>query len=172
MRRAVFIALCCVLAAACGSETREPSADEAAIGVVVKSADAERGKKLFIDKGCVICHSVNGIGGKAAPALDAQIGEPEVDPVDFAARMWAGAPAMIELQSIELGYTISLTGDEISDLAAFSGDRHSQKLLALKNVPQELQDAFLDEQFWEVEDWNEFLESGQEEAPEESGDRQ
>ncbi len=138
------------------------------IEVVSRDVDSASGRALFVDKGCVICHAVNGVGGKAAPALDAEIGAPPIDPLDFAARMWRGAPAMIELQSIELGYTIYLTADEIADLSAFSGDLAEQKLLDLEQLPETMKNGLLDEQFWEVEDWDGFLRSGQEGAdPEE-----
>lgn len=77
---------------------------------VERIGDASRGRSLFIDKGCIICHSVNGIGGKAAPPLDAQTEYDVADPIGFATRMWRGAPAMIELQSLELGYSIGADG--------------------------------------------------------------
>jgi len=69
---------------------------------------------------------------------------------------------MIELQSIELGYAISLEAGEIADLAAFAGDRDAQKALTIDAVPEETRDAMLDERFWEVENWRQFLQSGQE----------
>lgn len=163
-----YCALLAVLGlAACGEPTSSPnSSAEGAHGldVVFRDVDSANGRALFVDKGCVICHAVNGVGGKAAPALDAEIGAPAIDPLDFAARMWRGAPAMIELQSIELGYTIYLTADEIADIAAFAGDIAEQKALDLESVPETLRNGFLDEQFWEVEDWDGFLRSGQEEA--------
>ena len=144
--------------------------------VVARDLDSARGRALFVEKGCVVCHSVNGVGGKAATPLDAQIGAPPIDPLDFAARMWLGAPAMIELQSIELGYTIHLTADEIADLSAFSADVTEQKLLDIAQVPETVRGGFLDEQFWEVENWDDFLKSGQEavdeiEADDQGGDR-
>ncbi len=153
--------------AACGEATRTVGEKAAAahdLEVISRDVNSSNGKALFVDQGCVICHSVNGVGGKAAPALDAAIGAPAIDPLDFAARMWRGAPAMIELQSIELGYTIYLTADEIGDLAAFAGDIAEQKTLNLEDVPETLRSGFLDEQFWEVENWEDFLRSGQEEA--------
>ena len=163
-----FCALVSILGlAACGEpvETAGEKAKAAhGLEVISRDVDSASGKALFVDKGCVVCHAVNGIGGKAAPALDAAIGAPPIDPLDFAARMWLGAPAMIELQSIELGYTIFLTADEIADLAAFAGDVAEQKTLSLDQVPDTLQSSFLDEQFWEVEDWEGFLRSGQEDA--------
>jgi hypothetical protein len=132
------------------------------LDTVRRELDSQAGRGLFVAKGCVICHSVNGVGGKAAPPLDAEIGAPPIDPLDFAARIWRGAPAMIELQSIELGYAIDMTADDIAHLAAFAADREEQKNLTIETVPQEIRDSFLNERFWEVEDWDEFLESGQE----------
>ena len=127
----------------------------------VRSSDPEVGKMLFIEKGCVICHSVNGVGGKAAPALDAPIGNPAIDPLEFAARMWRGAPAMIELQSVELGYTIYLSTDEIANLAAFAVNREVQANLIESDLPDTIRDGLLNERFWEVEDWDEFMRDGQ-----------
>lgn len=128
----------------------------------VRVADPDRGRTLFVDKGCVICHAVNGAGGKAAPPLDAPFGAPALDPLDFAARMWRGAPAMIELQSVELGYTIDLTADEIGDLAAFAADRQAQKSLTADSLPESVRAGLLDQRFWEMEDWEDFLRSGRE----------
>jgi mono/diheme cytochrome c family protein len=129
---------------------------------VSRHLDGANGRALFVDKGCVICHAVNGVGGKAAPALDAEIGGSAVDPLEFAARMWRGAPAMIELQSVELGYSISLTADEIGDLAAFAADREQQKTFTVDDLPETIKNGLLDEQFWEIEDWDGFLKTGRE----------
>lgn len=145
------------------SQAAEPVADDSeTLAVVAREVDAGKGRALFIAKGCVICHAANGVGGKAAPALDAPIGAPPIDPLDFAARMWRGAPAMIELQAVELGYTIYLTADEIADLAAFADDRAMQETLTEASLPEDLRDSLLDEQFWEVEDWDEYLRGGRE----------
>lgn len=152
-----------VLSGAVSGCARKPDADDKIHGLdrVQRALDSAQGRVLYVEKGCVLCHSVNGVGGKAAPVMDAQIGAPPVDPLDFAARMWAGAPAMIELQSMELGYTISLTGDDIANLAAFAADREEQKLLTADQIPEPMRGSLLDERFWEVEDWDEFLRSGQ-----------
>ncbi len=155
--------------AGCGAETRsaadavEPeNAQERVALKRVRMADPDRGRGLFVEKGCVICHAVNGAGGKAAPPLDAPFGAPAVDPLDFAARMWLGAPAMIELQSVELGYTIYLTADEIADLAAFAADREAQKALTPESLPESVRAGLLDQRFWEMEDWEDFLRAGRE----------
>jgi len=168
MRKLVILSAAALLAA-CGEKEAvevQPAGEPAAeTPVVMHTADALAGKALFVEKGCVICHSVNGTGGKAAPALDAEIGGDGVDPLDFAARMWRGAPAMIELQSIELGYTIYLTADDIANLAAFSADRDVQKTLTPESLPDNIRSGLLDERFWEMENWDDFLRSGQEDAP-------
>lgn len=174
-RYLAFAALPCAMLAACGpvsgdqaSGDQERVAGEAhGLQIIDRDVNSATGRALFVEKGCVICHSINGVGGKAAPVMDAQIGAPPIDPLDFAARMWRGAPAMIELQSIELGYTIYLTADELADLAAFAADREEQKLLDMAQVPVEMRDSLLDERFWEVEDWDDFLRAGQEGAGEE-----
>ncbi|MGD9541032.1 MAG: cytochrome c [Parvularculaceae bacterium] len=159
-----LLAMLAVGLAGCSEQTAAPASEDQTHGVerVVHELNSAAGRGLFVEKGCVVCHAVNGVGGKAAPALDAEIGAPPIDPLDFAARMWRGAPAMIELQSIELGYTIYLTADEIANLAAFAGDVVEQKKLVVDDVPEPMRGSFLDERFWEVEDWDEFLRNGQE----------
>ena len=162
--------------AACNADQPTGASDDAAETVSLKPAvgretDPVIGKTLFVEKGCVICHSVNGVGGKAAPALDAEIGGQPVDALEFAARMWRGAPAMIELQSIELGYTIYLTADEMAHLAAFASDRDIQKSLVIGDLPENIRAGLLDERFWEMENWDQYLREGQEgEFPEEAGE--
>lgn len=175
-KRAMFLGACATLLASCGdgtppaepvgdspevAEPQKPAAERVALKRV-RLANPEAGRTLFVEKGCVICHAVNGTGGKAAPPLDAPIGAPALDPLEFAARMWRGAPAMIELQSVELGYTIYLTATEIADLAAFANDRESQKLLTEDSLPPDIKAGLLDQRFWEMEDWEDILRQGRE----------
>jgi hypothetical protein len=90
--------------------------------------DATRGRKLFVSKGCVACHSINGVGGHDATALDAHTMTPMMNPFDFAAKMWRMAPAMIYAQEEALGEQILFTGDELADIIAFvhdDGEQHS-----------------------------------------------
>ncbi len=142
--------------AACAKAPEAPAAPAASLG------DAVAGRELFVQKGCVLCHSVNGVGGKAAPALDVADDYVKPDPLGFAARMWRGAPAMVEFQSLELGYVIDLTGDDIANLAAFAASREEQKKLLDSAIPGPMRNQLLDERFWETEDWSEFLKEGQE----------
>ena len=78
-----------------------------------------RGRELFVNKGCVACHAINGVGGHDATNLDAHTMRPMMNPFDFAAKMWAMAPAMIDAQEEALGGQILFTGDELADIIAF-----------------------------------------------------
>lgn len=121
--------------------------------IVVPDVDPMRGRRLFVLKGCVVCHAIKGVGGKAAPALDAPEAGLPVNLLDFAARMWRGSVAMQELQSLELGYRIELTGTEIGDLAAFVTGSAAQKDFSINEVPDLLKDWFVDEAYWDMGEW-------------------
>ena len=135
---AVAVALCSGVAGA--EESGGPQ-------IVLPLPDAERGRFLFSSKGCVVCHSINGVGGKAGPALDAPAGEEAIEPLEFAARMWRGAAAMSMLQSMEFGYQIEMTGDEIADLAAFVASPALQSTFSDKDVPEVMRGWTIDEPF-------------------------
>ena len=120
--------------------------------IVVPLPDAERGRFLFVSKGCVVCHSVNGVGGTAGPALDAPADQNTIDPMEFAARMWRGAVAMTVLQSTEFGYQIEMRGDEIADLAAFAVNPEVQAGFSEEDIPEVMQG-------WTLEEgWEELME--------------
>ena len=87
--------------------------------LVLPKMDPKRGRKLFVSKGCVACHSINGVGGHDAPKLDAHTMDKKMNPFDFAAKMWRAAPAMIAVQEEAFGEQIYFTGDELADIAAF-----------------------------------------------------
>lgn len=163
--RVVLLALTGLALAAggCAKSGEEPAAVEKSGDAAVKPAgEAALGRVAFVEKGCVLCHSVNGVGGKAAPALDAADDFVQPDPLEFAARIWRGAPAMVEFQSVELGYVIDLTGNDIANLAAFAASRDAQKALTDADIPEAMRDSLLDERYWEMEDWSEFMADGQE----------
>lgn len=164
MRLVLQIAAIIALAGCAREAQKEPSSQNPPEkhALVTRAPDAAAGRDLFVVKGCVMCHSVNGVGGKAAPALDADTEMDPIDPVEFAARMWRGAAAMVELQNLELGYVIDMSADDIVNLAAFTADSDEQKKLNATDIPQEMRDSILDQRFWETEDWSEFLKKGQE----------
>ena len=149
-----LLALAADLAPAAADEAKA-AMREGSPPLAIPNANAERGRHLFVMKGCVICHSVNGVGGKAAPALDAPPDNAVIDLLDFAARMWRGAFAMQELQSIEFGYRVELTGEEIGDLAAFAGDAAAQVEFSKDEIPDLLKDWLIDEPYWEQGEWPE-----------------
>ena len=156
MKVALSLAISGLFLAAAGCAEKTAEANAAAAG------EPAKGRLLFVEKGCVICHAANGVGGKAAPALDAADDFTRSDPLEFAARMWRGAPAMVEFQSVELGYVIDLTGEDIAHLSAFAASRAEQKLLLETAIPGPMRDSLLDERYWEMEDWSEFMADGQE----------
>ena len=120
-------------------------------GYAVRFGDSERGRDLFTGKGCVVCHAINGVGGMAGPALDADPNRTQLDVFDFAARMWRGAPTMIVLQEMELGYQIELTGQELADLAVFIHDAEAQRSFDETDVPELIRDWMVDEVYDELD---------------------
>ena len=130
------------------SPAKTPAKVQPRMSVTLPIIDARRGRRLFVTKGCFICHSVKGVGGKAAPALDATSGNGEIDVLGFVARMWKGAPLMFELQSMELGYRIELTRDEIADLAGFVGDSRAQAGFSKTEIPEVVQDWVVNQAWW------------------------
>ena len=94
--------------------------------LVIPMMNPDRGKALFVDKGCVACHAINGVGGHDAPPMDAHKQMGLVNPFDFAAKMWNHAPAMIAAQEEALGEQIYFTGDELADMIAFLHDDDAQ----------------------------------------------
>ncbi len=106
------------------------------IGIVMPPMDAERGRNLFVQKGCVACHSVNGVGGDLGPSLNAADMPAPMNAFEFAARMWRGAGAMIALQEDLLGEAISLDGQDLADLVAFAHDAEEQAKLTEDQIPE------------------------------------
>ncbi len=90
------------------------------------SMNPTRGRRLFVSKGCVACHAINGVGGHDAANLDAHTMQPMMNPFEFAAKMWAMAPAMIYAQEEALGEQILFTGDELADIIAFVHNDEAQ----------------------------------------------
>lgn len=104
--------------AAASTEDHEPMGSMMAM----PEMNAERGMMLFAEKGCVACHSINGVGGHDAASLDAHEMEGMMNPFEFAAKMWLMAPAMIAAQEEAFGEQILFTGDELADIIAFVHD--------------------------------------------------
>ena len=97
--------------------------------------DAARGRVLFASKGCVICHAINEVGGTGGPPLDAEGEAGKVDALDFVARMWRGAEAMIFMQQQDLGVQIDFTGQELADIIAFVHDPTARRKFSEEDFP-------------------------------------
>jgi cytochrome c len=107
-------------------------------GLTIPIMDAERGRKLFASKGCVVCHAVNGVGGQDALPLDAATMPPMMNPFDFTANMWRGAEAMVMMQREEMGEQIELTGDELADIIAFVHHAEEQREFSEADIPENI----------------------------------
>ena len=88
--------------------------------------NSSRGALLFVEKGCVACHAVNGVGGHDSTALDAHDMDAYMNPFDLAAKMWMMAPYMISAQEEAFGEQIQFTGEELADIIAFLHDDVAQ----------------------------------------------
>jgi mono/diheme cytochrome c family protein len=97
--------------------------------------DSHRGREIFLNKGCVVCHAVNGVGGEVGPSFDAADMPRSMNAFEFAARMWRSAPAMALMLEEELGGFIDLTGEELADLIAFVHDANEQQELTADQIP-------------------------------------
>jgi len=108
--------------------------------LVMPIMNPQRGRKLFVTKGCVACHAINGVGGHDAPNMDAHGMTQLMNPFDFAAKMWNHAPAMIAAQEGALGEQIYFTGAELADIIAFIHDDQAQHTFSEGDLtPQALQ---------------------------------
>ncbi len=146
---------------ACGQSSEDTKVTPEAVEDVAQKVadykfDAARGRALFVSRGCVMCHSVNGVGGRAAYPLDTETLLNEIDPFKFTSRMWRGAPEMIKLQQMELGYQINLGAQDIADLAAFASTPDEQRKLTLDQVPEDVQNSFLNEFMWLEEEYKDI----------------
>ena len=121
---------------------------------------SSRDMNLFVDKGCVACHAVNGVGGHDATALDAHDMGEFMNPFDLAAKMWMMAPYMIEAQEEALGEQILFTGEELADTIAFLHDDVQQ---------HEFTEAILTDEAMEMMEHGHGGESAVEEHEEEIG---
>lgn len=105
------------------------------LGLAMPPMDPARGRELFLDKGCVACHAVNGVGRDVGPTLDAADMPDPMNAFEFAAPMWRGAPAMIAMQEAQFGEVIELNGKDLADIIAFAHDEGEQRKLTRAQVP-------------------------------------
>jgi len=126
-------------ASAQGGQTAQETAPSD-IGLLMPIMSPARGRMLFGSTGCVVCHSINGVGGTDAPPLDASTMPGPMNPFDFVARMWRGAPAMIAMQNAELGHQIQFTGQDLADIVAFAHDATEQAKFSEADIPDDIKE--------------------------------
>jgi mono/diheme cytochrome c family protein len=80
-------------------------------------ASPRRGARLFKEKDCVKCHSVNGEGGRIGPDLAKQHLTGSI--VQLAGVMWNHAPEMWHVSETQRVPRPEFSGRELADLAAF-----------------------------------------------------
>lgn len=114
------------------SSTTEKPGHE--VRLVMPLMNSDRGRKIFVSKGCVACHAINGVGGHDAPAMDAHKMDKLMNPFDFAAKMWNHAPGMIAAQEGAFGEQIYFTGEELADMVAFIHDDEAQHSFGEKDL--------------------------------------
>jgi len=122
------------------ADSHNANSEMMASGLMMPEMNAVEGRRLFAEKGCVVCHSVNGVGGTDAPMLDAEFMDTPMNPFEFAARMWRGAEAMVELQRDELGEVIDLNGEELAAIIAFVHDAEEQAKFTEADIPEEIEE--------------------------------
>jgi len=107
--------------------------------LMMPTMNPANGKKLFIAKGCVACHAVNGVGGHDAPPMDSHTMDQMMNPFEFAAKMWNHAQGMIFAQQEAFGEQIMFTGQELADIVAFvHSDRMQHAMTESDLTPQAL----------------------------------
>jgi len=132
-----------------GSEDHAPAAEPAAGAqpehdivyrsiLMTKGMDPEKGKALFINKACITCHAVNGVGGTDAPNIDAHSMAPEMDMFEFAARMWNHSYGMVAVQLEALDEQITLTGSELAHITAFAHSDAVQHTVSEADIPERI----------------------------------
>ncbi len=83
----------------------------------VLPGDAEEGRVVFVEKSCIECHSVQGVGGRVGPDL-AQRGY-QWGLTEFAAAMWNKAPDMMQAMRERDIDVPQLGAGEMADLVAY-----------------------------------------------------
>ncbi|MHC8494164.1 c-type cytochrome [Thalassospira sp. SM2505] len=120
--------------------TEAQAADNGSTSAAITEMDAERGKDLFAERGCVVCHAVNNVGGDIGPGLDASNMNIAREPFEFFARMWRGAESMLHLQQADLGYQIDFSGQDIADIFAFVQDGDIQESFTEEDLPEHIRE--------------------------------
>lgn len=108
--------------------------------LVLPSMDPAKGRIYFATRACVVCHSVNGVGGGNSVALDLDARPETVDILNFISRMWRGGGSMLALQRRLFTEQIDLTAEELGDIIAFLHSPAEQDKFSKNDIPKFIQD--------------------------------
>jgi mono/diheme cytochrome c family protein len=86
------------------------------------TGDASRGEQLVRDRGCIICHKVNGEGGNGAPDLGARRSR-NYTPAGLAVVMWNHAPSAWAKAGTQSKGTLAIGAGQADDLFAYFSSR-------------------------------------------------
>lgn len=82
--------------------------------------NADRGKEIWMAKGCTMCHSFAGAGGTDAPALDFMRGNLSVHSIaGMSGTIWNHLPGMLARFRQEKIPFPTISPDEMADLTAY-----------------------------------------------------
>lgn len=107
------------------------------IGLVLPTMDSRRGAEAFMNRGCIVCHRINGVGGEIGPSFNAADMPQPMNAFEFAARMWRGADSMVQMQEELFGAMIELDGQELADIVAFVHDEDVQASISEEAIPEQ-----------------------------------
>lgn len=85
--------------------------------LVVMPGESGRGHRVFVDKGCIACHSVRGAGGSVGPDFGRDVRYDTV--LDFAAALWNKGPQMVQVMRRQGVDPPPVAAQEMADLVAF-----------------------------------------------------
>jgi mono/diheme cytochrome c family protein len=88
------------------------------VQVTIVPGDSTRGAALFVEKGCIQCHSFNGKGGSVAPDL-ARPSDESHSPSKLAAELWNHSPMMWAKLSAEARVVPLMNSIDTADLFAY-----------------------------------------------------
>lgn len=100
--------------------------------------DPVLGRKLFAEKGCAVCHRMNGIGGDEGPDLTYGEYHTPVNAMEVASDLWEKASIMISEQEEELGAQIELSPEGLAAIIAFMADPAEQKHFSKDDRPADM----------------------------------
>ncbi len=100
--------------------------------------DPAIGHKVFAEKGCVVCHQMNGIGGEDGPDLTYGAYDTPINAMEVASDLWEKAAIMIPMQEDELGGQIELSPEELAGLIGFLASPEEQKTFSMDDVPENI----------------------------------